>query len=83
MKSIPSNLKRHITSQHPNVMKADESNSDSSFNARNTAKEKFPKIKIDKSKVFECIKIKYWPGNIYLQLGNNCKLLTLMKKIQL
>ncbi|XP_065320689.1 uncharacterized protein LOC135928222 [Gordionus sp. m RMFG-2023] len=55
MKSIPSNLKRHITSQHPNIMKADESNSDSSFNARNTAKEKFPKIKIDKSKVFECI----------------------------
>ncbi|CAK9296471.1 unnamed protein product [Gordionus sp. m RMFG-2023] len=50
MKSIPSNLKRHITSQHPNIMKADESNSDSSFNARNTAKEKFPKIKIDKSK---------------------------------
>ncbi|CAK9301782.1 unnamed protein product [Gordionus sp. m RMFG-2023] len=60
MKSIPSNLKRHITSQHPNIMKADESNSDSSFNARNTAKEKFPKIKIDKSKVFECIVCDYF-----------------------
>ncbi|XP_065323887.1 uncharacterized protein LOC135930982 [Gordionus sp. m RMFG-2023] len=78
MKSIPSNLKRHITSQHPNIMKADESNSDSSFNARNTAKEKFPKIKIDKSKVFECI---VWLITIKLIKSHKYKRLFIMDKV--